>query len=279
VSRKSAAKAAQPASLVGASCDSPAFPGLDRIARKLERGLADVFTQLLASPASVAAAPIRIEDQPAAERMELRHIRLAPLKGAMGVGMERDAIVRLVDLYYGGEGTGTGPTEKLSLAEGQLFTRIADAFCGILPAAWLPFGTICAELDDDTASSGAVAVQDFTISWQGSSQMRIECRFPVRMLEGIPQLKSAEAAPADQLRGDEGWEASLTSSALTIPFPVRAVFAEPWLPITRLMSLQPGDVIPICLPGEIDLMISGRRFARGQVGESNGRAAVSIEQI
>lgn len=279
MSRKSAAKAAQPATLFGVASDAPAFPGLDRVGRKLERGLADVFTQLLASPASVAASSVRIEDRLAGDGMELRHIRLTPLKGAMTLRMDRGAIVRLVDLYYGGEGTTQGSADKLSRAEERLFNRIAEGICRILPAVWLPFAAVSAELDDESVLGGAASVQDFTISWPGLAQIGIEFRFPIRMLDGVPQLKSAEAAPAEQLRGDDSWEVGLTNSALTIPFAVRAVFAEPWLPIARLMSLRPGDVIPICLPGEIDLMVSGRRFARGLVGESNGRAAVSVEQI
>jgi hypothetical protein len=45
------------------------------------------------------------------------------------------------------------------------------------------------------------------------------------------------------------------------------------------MRLQAGDIIPVCAPAEIGLMLCGRRLAGGQAGESNGRAAISIDRI
>ncbi|HET6942129.1 MAG TPA: hypothetical protein VFH89_08210, partial [Sphingomicrobium sp.] len=135
MSRKSAktvpekgAKAADAASLVRPIPDAPAFPGLERVARKLERGLADLFTELLALPASVVASPVRFEDQPQAADVERVHIRMAPLEGSMALSMERTAIVGLVDLYYGGDGAPAGSSATLSLAERRLFERIGNGF-------------------------------------------------------------------------------------------------------------------------------------------------------
>lgn len=286
MSRKSAkkvpekdAKAAGAASLVRPIPDAPDFPGLDRIGRKLERGLSDLFTGLLAMPASVAASPVRIEDHSRAEDIERLHVRLAPLEGTIALSMERAAIVGLVDLYYGGEGAASGTSATLSLAERRLFRRIGDGFCRILPAAWLSFGAITAELEDEPGSEGPCAIIDFSVAWPDRTPFTLECRFPVAMLERVAGMTLADAGPGAQRVRDGDWEAGLTASALDIPFAVRAVFAEPWLPLSRLMALKPGDVIPICLPGEIDLIVSGRRFASGQAGESGGRAAISIDQI
>lgn len=273
------AKPAGAASLVRPIPDAPAFPGLDRIGRKLERGLADMFTGLLALPASVAASPVRIEDQSRADDIERLHVRLAPLEGMMALSMERAAIVGLVDLYYGGEGAPAGSSPTLSLAERRLFQRIGDGFCRILPAAWLAFGAITAELEDEPGAPGPCAVIDFSVAWPERAPFTVECRFPITMLDRVPGMTLVDAGPGAQRLGNGDWEAGLTASALDIPFVVRAVFAEPWLPLSKLMSLKPGDVIPICLPGEIDLIVSGRRFASGQAGESGGRAAISIDQI
>ena len=274
-----AASAASTASLVRPIADAPAFPGLDRIGRKLERGLADLFTGLLALPASVAASPVRIEDQFQAEDIERLHVRMVPLEGTMALSMERAAIVALVDLYYGGEGAPAGSSATLSPAERRLFQRIGDGFCRILPASWLAFGAITAELEDEPGSPGPCAVIDFSVAWPDRTPLTVECRFPTAMLDRVTGMTLADAGPGAQRLGNGDWEAGLTASALDIPFAVRAVFAEPWLPLSRLMTLKPGDVIPICLPGEIDLIVSGRRFASGQVGESGGRAAISIDQI
>jgi flagellar motor switch protein FliM len=286
VSRKSAktlpktgSKADCATSLVRPIPDAPTFPGLDRVGRKLERGLADLFTGLLALPASVTASKVRIGDQARAEDIERLHVRLAPLEGAMTLSMERSAIIALVDFYYGGEGAPTGSSATLSLAERRLLHRIGEGFCEVLPAAWLAFGAIAAELEDETGPPGPCAIIDFSVAWPDRAAFTLECRFPVAMLESVPGMTIAEAGPGGRRIGNEDWQAGLTASALDIPFAVRAVFAEPWLPLSKLMALKPGDIIPICLPLEIELTVSGRRFASGQAGESGGRAAISLDQI
>ena len=45
------------------------------------------------------------------------------------------------------------------------------------------------------------------------------------------------------------------------------------------LTLQPGDIIPVCLPNLVPVTVAGRVFARGSVGESNGRTAIKIERI
>ena len=96
------------------------------------------------------------------------------------------------------------------------------------------------------------------------------------MLEAVPGLQSASPATGEEL-ADHTWQTRLMDCALDIALPVRAVFAQPELQLARLMNLRAGDVIPVCLPAQIDLIVAGRRFARGSAGESGGRAAVCIE--
>lgn len=193
--------------------------------------------------------------------------------------MEREAIARLVDLYYGGEGSGVGPAETLSAAGRRLFERVTQAVCGLLPAAWYAFGTIAADIDEEAGpDDGSSVVLEFSVGLAGGAPVTLQFRFPLAMLEPVDRLKSA-GAEADPAIADQDWDSRLVASALGVPFAVRAVFAEPMLPLSRLAALRPGDVIPVCLPGEIGLFIAGRRVALGQAGEANGRAAISIDQI
>lgn len=279
MSRKSSTKTTSPVSLVRATPHTPVFPGLDRAGRKLARGLAEIFSALLSSEASVSVSPVRIVELPSVEGIELRNIRLSS-EVALALAVEREAIVRLVDIFYGGDGAVAGQPARLSVAEERFMTRIAASLCELLPAALFPFGPVTAELDDEhplPASTEAV-VQTFTISWADRPPFSMECRFPKAMIDAVPAL-AAEASPSTQLNEPEDWQARLTQSALGVGFPVRAVFAEPVLPLATLMRLQAGDIIPVCAPGEIGLVLCGRRLAGGQAGESNGRAAISIDRI
>jgi flagellar motor switch protein FliM len=66
---------------------------------------------------------------------------------------------------------------------------------------------------------------------------------------------------------------------MNVKLPVRSVLAEPVIPLAQLMTLKPGDIIPISFGPEIPLLVSNNRFARGAVGASNGRAAIRVHRI
>ena len=68
-------------------------------------------------------------------------------------------------------------------------------------------------------------------------------------------------------------------SVSQVCLPVRSILARPELPLSRIMTLQPGDVIPLTMPRNVPLTVAGRLFAHGTIGESNGRAAIRIESI
>jgi flagellar motor switch protein FliM len=277
---KTATKKVAPVTLVAPVVDSPAWPGLDRVGTRLARGVAEFLTGLMAVPASVASSPVRMEESEPVEGAAFRHLRIAPLNGVITVAIDRAAIMRLVDVYYGGDGSGQGSRKSLSPAEDRFFSRIARALCDVIPTAWMPFGTITAGVEDEgSASAAPVAVQVLTVSWPDWPAFDIECRYPVAMLQAVPELCSAASQQGGDGFADHNWQARLMEGALNIPMPVRAIFAEPDLPIARLMNLRAGEIIPICLPSQIELRVAGLTYARGSVGESNGRAAVKIEHF
>lgn len=267
------------ANLVRRAEECASYPGLERAGHKLARGIAELFEGLMAARAHVALTPVRLEKTPTSEGLAVQRIRLEPLKGTAELIISRVSVMRLVDLYYGGAGTEVLERERLSPTEARFFQRIASAFCALLGAAWQPFVQIRAALDDDAGpTDGPVAIQVFSVTLNGHAPFEIECRFSIPMLEALPGLQSATPATGEEL-ADESWQARLMDCALDVSFPVRAVFAQPELPLARLMNLRAGDVIPVCLPAQIDLIVAGLRFARGSAGESGGRAAVCIEHL
>jgi flagellar motor switch protein FliM len=271
---------AEPATLIRSESEAPAYPGLERVGQKLARGLAEFLTGLMAIQVGITASTLQIGDAPADDKMAFRHLRIAPPDGRLTIGLARVAVMRLVDLYYGGEGAGSDQREGLSPAEERFFTRIASAARDLLPAAWLPYGTITAELDEEAGVAGSrIVMQQLLVSLPDREGFEIELRYPLAVIEAVPTLGSDASGEVQRELVDNCWQTSLMECALGVAFPVRAIFAEPELPLARLMSLKAGDVIPICLPAHIDLNICGLRFARGSAGESNGRAAICIDQL
>lgn len=266
------------ASLVRSAPEEPSYHGLDRAGQRLARGLGEFLGGLMAAPATGSVAPVHLEKTPGRDGLVVGHLRLAPLEGLVSVAMERSSVMRLVDLYYGGEGSVAGDRDRLTPAEVRFFGRIVACLCDLLPAAFQPLSVLGTRVDDEPSGDASALVQVFSISVGDDPAFEIEVRYPEPMLSALPGPQLDASVDADHL-SDHNWQARLMDCALHVTFPVRAVFAEPELPLARLMKLRPGDIIPVCLPAHIDLTVAGLRLARGSAGESNGRAAICIEHL
>lgn len=273
-------RAVASASLVRAGIDAQAYPGLERIGQKMARGLADFLSRLVSAPATVTISQASLEER-VEGKLVRRKLQLGRSSATMEIAIECSAIVGLVDVYYGGNGQKVDESrEVLSPAESRLLTRIFDAICKLLAAAWFPQGAIDPlPVEDGPRSAGRSAVQSFTVAFEGRSPFAIHFSYPVSTLELFPELQSLDAASPKNCAADDHWHSRLMARTLDVTFPVRAIFAEPDVPLATLMNLRPGDVIPICLPTFIGLTVAGLQFARGTAGESNGRAAISVDQI
>ena len=78
---------------------------------------------------------------------------------------------------------------------------------------------------------------------------------------------------------DPVWRGKLSDAVMHVQFPVRSIFARPELSAAKLVTLQAGDIIPVCLPSHLPVTVAGRLFAHGTVGEAGGRAAIRIKNI
>ena len=78
---------------------------------------------------------------------------------------------------------------------------------------------------------------------------------------------------------DREWKDKMRNAALRVPLPARAILTQADVPVSRLLSLRPGDILPVMLPADVPLLVAGRRFARGTIGEANGRTALKIENM
>jgi flagellar motor switch protein FliM len=91
-------------------------------------------------------------------------------------------------------------------------------------------------------------------------------------------MRFADANP-NGLSADPEWKDKMRNAALRVPLPMRAILTQADVPVSRLLSLRPGDILPVMLPADVPLLVAGRRFARGTIGEANGRTALKIENM
>jgi flagellar motor switch protein FliM len=281
-----------PVSLLRERDDAPGFPGLGRIGERFARGLHNIIASVGADRATVSVGAIKLKsfgewrsEQDASGA--LCRYQLPPIKGAMLMAVPPILILQMVDLFYGGTGEVSSARTEFTAAEARYISRFGEQCLPLLAAAWADVAVLNPALVDiqtDTTHAklgkdiDLVAVQPFSVQIGGGDPVTLACVYPVAALRPIVALSDApqpeSAPPADPI-----WRDRLSAAVLEARLPVRSIFARPELPLGQLLALKAGDVIPVCLPNHIPIIVAGRLFAQGTVGEASGRAAIKIEKI
>jgi len=120
-------------------------------------------------------------------------------------------------------------------------------------------------------------VTRFGIAAGDAKPVFIDLLYPVTTLK--PHAPTLTGKVLEKADANPVWRNSLTRAALGVRFPIRSVLAEPVVPLSLLMDLKPGDVIPISFGPEVPVMVGSGRLGMGTVGTSNGHAAVRLTHL
>lgn len=267
---------------------------LQHLSARLARSLRGVFEPVLRRNLRTWAEPLVV--QRFADYSAERDGRLtAWLPTAMTPGdcralmvFDGGFVVETVDLFFGGLGERPRvmPSEFTPAAEAMI-GRLGKMIAVPLGAAWEPLARIAftpgyAEgspaMLQGVDGDDAMIVTRFGLAAADSEPVFIDIVYPVAALKPFaPTLtgkvvgRSASAEPK--------WRSGLTRAAMNVRFPVRSVLAEPTIPLSTLMELKVGDVIPVSFGADVPVFVGGDRFGTGTVGTSNGKAAIRITQI
>ena len=77
----------------------------------------------------------------------------------------------------------------------------------------------------------------------------------------LAALSGEAMADPDRRQADAAWRRRARDMAMEIDLPVAIRIAETRLPLARVATLKPGDVLPRSAPRSFGVMVSGRRFA------------------
>jgi flagellar motor switch protein FliM len=292
VNPETSAQNAELASLVRPPEKAPTFPVLDRVGDHFARILQEILANLGCAGAQISAdggaiQPLKDWRKPGGGMPGICLFRMSPVKGALAIVVPASLVHQLVDRFYGGIGD-LGPERvNFSTSENRFLTRIAQQCSAALCTAWADIVTVeplllGVETDwADVALFGdqdPVAVQSFAVNGGSLAPTTISVIYPVDTLRALTQRpKRAEIEQPGP--GEMEWRDRLSEAVLNTRLPMRTIFARPELALTRLLTLQPGDIIPICLPQRIPVTVAGRLFAEATVGEASGRIAIQIEKF
>jgi flagellar motor switch protein FliM len=285
------AAAVERASLIHDAKEQSAYPGLDRIAAKLAKGLAALIDQeakgTTASLSGTWLGSFAEWQASAGDGLVSARFRMKPLKGWLLFVAPAQLIQSLVDRQFGGEGSAPRQQRDMVPSEHRYFERMAVGMAETLGMAWsvfTPVEPIAEQVDNGLRASVLVPSDLRIVAHQIAIQLpkgdELICHLvtPISMTKALPQLAEAVAEEAEP-SADPAWQTAFSKAVMQAQLPVRTIFARPELPLTKLLTLKAGDVIPLALPDRLPVTVAGRHFASATIGEVNGRAAICIEKM
>ena len=187
-------------------------------------------------------------------------------------------------MQYGGSGV-TPVRSAFSATElrfisgfGEQFAKLLEAFgsCGTVQADFVEVHT------DLLYASWPKSRDDIAIQtiFAESDKIKPTVITLVMALDTLQLLvEASNHDSASAMTVDAAWAENMRAAAMQLRVPARAILMRNQLSVQRLLTLSPGDVLPLILPSQIPLVVEGRVLAHGSLGEAYGRAALRIEKI
>jgi flagellar motor switch protein FliM len=211
-------------------------------------------------------------------------VRLKPLPGFAYVCVEPALLLTLLDGFFGGTGRPNADPQAATAPAAQRFLNLMlRSFAADLAAAWAAVSPVELELVKQETNprlvqlGGAlesVVISRFTVEFAARSG-RIDWLLPDALLSPVRDALAGDGA-ATPVRKQEAWAPVLTSALKDAKLDTRAVLAQARISLRELVSLSPGDIIPIDAPQQVTLFAGDVPLYRGRFGISQGHNALKI---
>jgi flagellar motor switch protein FliM len=217
----------------------------------------------------------------------LNMVRFRPLKGTGLITMEARLVFILVDNFFGGDGRYHAKIEgrEFTPTERRIIQMLLKLIFEDYKEAWSPVMDVSFEyLDSEVNPSMAnivsptevVVISSFHIELDGGGG-DFHVALPYSMLEPIRELLDA-GVQSDKEDTDMRWSKALRDEILDVPVELSTKFLEVDIPLTKVMSLEAGDIIPIEMPEHITVLIEDLPSFRAKLGRSRDHVALQIQE-
>jgi flagellar motor switch protein FliM len=214
----------------------------------------------------------------------LAAVRLKPLAGLAFISVQPSLLVALLDAFFGGSGRPAVDTQAAISAAAQRFlTLLLKSFGADFTAAWTvvsPLELELAKLEINPrlvqlgSAQDSVIVVRFTCEL-GARSGTIDWLLPDSQLAPIREALASDGGKAP-VRKQEAWGPALSAALHEVEVEIRAVLGQARLSLRELVSLAPGDIIPIDTPQDVTLLAGEVPLRHGRFGVSQGRNALKI---
>jgi flagellar motor switch protein FliM len=212
-------------------------------------------------------------------------IKSLDLKGV--ICLEPDFVYTLVDIFFGGNGTGTRSIDQLEFTpmEIRLVQKFVAAVTQDMKQAWRPFMNLdieqCASETNPIFASVAAGADPVSVSGfkfaTGDKELSMEIVLPATIVEPIRFLRDS-AGLTDSNTESEKWQSRLREDMQDADMVLRATLTEMPISLRELVLAKPGDVIPTDIPSTVTIYAGQQPLMKGTFGVSKGQNAVRITE-
>lgn len=218
----------------------------------------------------------------------LNLVKLKPLRGTALVLFEPKLVFTVVDNFFGGdgrfpakiEGREFTPTEMrvIHLMLKQTFEDLQEAWAPVLR---VEFEYINSEVNPHFATIVSpreyVVVSRFHVELEGGGG-ELHVTLPYSMIEPIRDLLDAGVA-SDRVDRDEGWVTAMHEQLCEAEVEMSSVLVDLRSTLRDIVKWKPGDIIPFDMPKKVPLAAERQTIFFGDVGTSNGKIAIKINEV
>jgi len=217
----------------------------------------------------------------------LNMVRFRPLKGTALITMEARLVFILVDNFFGGDGRYHAKIEgrEFTPTERRIIQMLLKLIFEDYKEAWSPVMDVSFEyLDSEVNPSMAnivsptevVVISSFHIELDGGGG-DFHVALPYSMLEPIRELLDA-GVQSDKEDTDMRWSKALRDEIMDVPVELTTKFIETEIPLSQVMDLKAGDIIPIEMPNHVTVLIEDLPTFRAKLGRSRDNVALQIDE-
>jgi len=267
-------------------------PALESISERMVSLLKTTGRRFFRQSVEVAAEKSRPERWGAYARklavpssLNVLSIKSLDMKGV--ICLEADFVFTLVDIFFGGSGSGSRSIDHLEFTpmEVRLVRNFVSSVIADMKQAWKPFISLDIDLGGSetnpifasvAAGSDPVSVSGFTFQY-GEKKFRMEVVLPASVVEPIRFLRDSGVAEGSQEESRK-WHNRLQQDVQDATVTLRAVLTEMEISLGELTRAKPGDTIPTDIPSTVTIYADNQPLMEGAFGVYKGRNAVHINK-
>lgn len=266
------------------------WPALTLIAERFKQQFQGAFSALVRRGVALSGADIQamnFEEYLNTQKdvTAISFLNASPLPGMVIATIDADLIYSAVDVFFGANDIGQGRkgSQAFTSAELRIMQRIVDTIIPAMKTAWdmvmpINFSFSHAETNPrfvkDFAPGDAMLVVTFDVE-MGRPVGSIQIVIPVSTIESIKD----DLIAIDGINNgipDAEWTAEFKQGISDAQIELNVQLAQAHIHLRDLLNLKAGDVIPIDLPGKVDVYAGSIPVLRGQFGVSSGQKAVKV---